>query len=134
MVVWEASRSSRYMAVSLQAGPTSAKLYDKRLGYGRRFYDLGRAGDRARVLHDFVDAEQDAGETSEWVKVRHAQRIAAQGKLHGRRLPYGYRHVYSGDAALPELIGQEPEPEEAQVVAEVFRRFAAGDSGRGIAA
>ena len=112
---------------------TSAERHDKRLGYGRRFYDLGRAGDQARVLHDFVDAEQDAGETSERVKadMRDESPLRASSTAGGSTTATG---TSTAGGSPPELIGQEPEPEEAEVVAEVFRRFAAGDSGRGIAA
>lgn len=127
LLTWEVSRASRDMDVSL-ALVNLCEAEGVRFGYDGRLYDLGRAHDRKHVLRDFVDAEAAAGETSERVR-RDMRAAAAQGRPHGRRL-YGYRRVYSADNG--ELEGQVPDPAEAEVVRDVFARFARGDSLRSI--
>jgi site-specific DNA recombinase len=49
----------------------------------------------------------------------------------GGRIPYGYRRVF--DPRTRQLIAQEPEPAEADVVAELYQRLIQGHSLRAIA-
>jgi site-specific DNA recombinase len=129
LLVWEASRATREMVVSL----TLVDLCEESgvlFGYGGQLYDLSRARARATVLHDFVDAEREAGQTSERVK-RDMRANAKAGRPHGRLL-YGYRRVR--DDRTGELVGQVPEPAQAAIVREIFKRFAQGETVHSIAA
>ena len=63
-----------------------------------------------------------------------AKRAAAANAAAGRpvgRVPYGYRRVF--DPTTRQLIAQEPEPAEAEVVAELYCRLVQGHSLRAIA-
>jgi DNA invertase Pin-like site-specific DNA recombinase len=129
LLTWEASRATRDMEVSIRL-VNLCEQHGVRLGYGRRLYDLARADDRNQVLRDFLDAEHEAAKTSERVK-RDLRANAHKGRPHGR-VPYGYRRIY--DPMTRELVRQELEPAQAEVVAEMARRFLSGDSARSIAA
>src|SRR5262249_52294220 len=63
--------------------------------------------------------------------LRNVRANANAGRPHGRRL-YGYRRVY--DPKTGDLIGQEPDPDEAPVVQEVARRHVSGESTYSIVA
>ena len=85
--------------------------------------------DRRSLLEDAVDSEYESGKISARLK-RAAAANAAAGKPHGRA-PYGYRRRY--DERTKKLIAQEPDPDEAPVIRELFERVKAGHSLRSIA-
>lgn len=128
LLLWEPSRATR----DVEFGLRIIKLCvanDVQIGYDGRLYDVSRARDRATVLRAFVDAEYEAGSTSERVG-RDTSASALEGKPHGRLL-YGYRRVYSDRTG--ELVRQEEDPAQAAVVRRVFADFLGGIAIRRIA-
>lgn len=128
LAVWEDSRTTR------------------QLGEWTELRDLMR--DRGIVLlaQDQVTDFSDAGQAlsggikavvSEHEATQAQQRIkramranAAKGRPHGRRL-FGYQRVY--DPATGVLVGQEPHPDEAPVVQQMFADYLAGTGMRTVA-
>jgi DNA invertase Pin-like site-specific DNA recombinase len=125
LVLWESSRGSRKVSEWCQlielcesAGVMIGVTTHKRL------YDPTNERDRRTLQEDAVDSEYESGKTA--VRVRRAAAAnAAAGMPHGR-IPYGYRRVY--DPVTRKLDRQEPHPDEAPVVVELFDRVAAGHS------
>jgi hypothetical protein len=95
-----------------------------------RTYDPANHRDRRSMLEDAVDSEYESGKTSERTTRSNGSRAAA-GQVHGR-IPYGYTRRY--DPTTRRLVAQDPEPDEARVVAELFHRIVGGHSLRAIAA
>jgi DNA invertase Pin-like site-specific DNA recombinase len=95
-----------------------------------RIYDPANGRDRRTLLEDAVDSEYESSKISTRAK-RATAANAADGKPHGR-VPFGYRRRY--DPETRKLVAQEPEPDEAPIVVELFERLAAGHSLRAIAA
>lgn len=124
LVTWEASRAQRDLAAYADLRDLCARS-GVRWSYGGRTFDLASSYDRFTTGLDALLAEREADETAE--RVRRAMRAnASQGRPHGRRL-FGYRRIY--DPRTGALVGQEPHPEEAEVVR---RTFAGYLGGRGI--
>lgn len=92
-------------------------------------YDLSRRADQRATALDAVAAEDEAVGISERVQ-RTVRLNAERGNPHGRVL-YGYQRKYDPNTGL--LISQEPHPEEAKVVRDIFGRLAAGQSAYSIA-
>ena len=133
LILWEASRGSRKLSewarLIEQCEAAGAGVYVTTHG---RLYDPGNARDRRTLQEDGVDSEYESGKASLRIR-RAAAALAAEGKPHGR-VPYGYRREYSlGPGGKRELAAQLPEPAEAAVVAELFRRLRAGHSLKAIA-
>jgi site-specific DNA recombinase len=130
LVLWESSRGSRRVG-------EWATLVDRLEDAGvkvfvtthSRLYDCANARDRRTLLEDAVDAAFQSDKASAAI-ARAAAATAARGEPHGR-IPYGYRRRY--DPVTRRLIAQEPEPAEAVVIAELFRRLRLGHSMKGIA-
>jgi DNA invertase Pin-like site-specific DNA recombinase len=130
LVLWESSRGSRRVG-------EWATLLDLLEDAGvrvfvtthNRLYDPANWRDRKSLLEDAVDNEADSAKKSDAI-LRAAKATAARGEPHGRT-PFGYQRRY--DPVTRKLIAQEPEPAEAAVVAELYRRLRAGDSLKGIA-
>jgi site-specific DNA recombinase len=128
--LWEPSRGSRRVGewVHLieaceRAGVT---LYVTTHG---RTYDPTNARDRRSLLEDAVDSEYESSKVSLRAK-RAAAANAAEGLPHGPT-PYGYQRIY--DPHTRRLVRQEPHPEEAPVVRELYDRLLTGHSLRSIA-
>lgn len=92
-----------------------------------RLYDPKIARDRRALLEDGVDAEYSSEKMS--LNIRRAVLANAQaGKPHGET-PYGYERIYALDAAGQRvLVAQQPHPEHAKVVQEIFARLAQADT------
>jgi site-specific DNA recombinase len=94
-----------------------------------RSYEPGNGRDRRSLLEDAVDSEYESAKISTRAR-RAAAANAVAGRPHGR-IPYGYRRVFHPQTRV--LIAQEPEPAEAEVIAELYRRLIQGHSLRAIA-
>ena len=130
LVLWESSRGSRKVGewVTLIELCETAGVSILVTTHGR-VYDPGNARDRRSLLEDAVDSEYESSKVSARVR-RNAAANAAAGRPHGRA-PFGYRRRY--DERTRVLVAQEPDPDEAPVVVELFVRVRAGHSLAGIA-
>ena len=130
LMIWESSRGSRRVGewVSLLelCEQRSVNIFVTTHG---RVYDPGNGRDRRSLLEDAVDSEYESAKISARAR-RAAAANAVAGRPHGR-VPYGYRRVF--DPHTRRLIAQEPEPDEAEVVAELYRRLIQGHSLKSIA-
>ncbi|HEY2766341.1 MAG TPA: recombinase family protein, partial [Pseudonocardiaceae bacterium] len=129
-MIWESSRGSRRVGewVNLldlcEHRSVSLHVYTH-----NRTYDPANGRDRRSLLEDAVDGEYESSKIS-----TRSRRAVAANAVAGRpsgRIPYGYRRIF--DPHTRQLIAQEPEPAEAEVVAELFARLIQGHSLRAIA-
>ncbi len=123
LVTWEASRSTRDLAVYVQLRDLCRRrgiLWS----YSGRLYDLNDAGDQFATGLDALLSEQESARTQK--RVSRAMRAnAAAGRPHGRHL-FGYRRIY--DPATGRLLSVELNESEAAVVRETARRVLEGES------
>jgi DNA invertase Pin-like site-specific DNA recombinase len=130
LLIWESSRGSRRVGEWVRllelCEQRSVSIFVTTHG---RCYDPANGRDRRSLLEDAVDSEYESSKMSARAR-RAAAASAALGRPHGR-VPYGYRRVF--DPQTRTLLAQEPEPAEAQVVAELYRRLIQGHSMRSIA-
>lgn len=87
--------------------------------------DLNSARGRSDFRNAINRARYESERKAERLRLTHSD-LAARGRFHGGRRPYGYRPV--GDGRL-EVV-----PEEAEVVRESARRVLAGESLYGVCA
>ncbi len=129
--LWEHSRGSRRVSewVQLIEACEQAGVHIYVTTHGRA-YAPANGRDRRSLLEDAVDSEYESSKVSVRSK-RAAAANAAAGLPHGPT-PYGYQRIY--DPLTKRLVRQEPHPEEAPVVRELFDRLRRGHSLRGIAA
>lgn len=130
LVLWESSRGSRKVGewVELidlceQQGVTIFVTT-----HGRE-YKPDNARDRRSMLEDAVDSEYESAKGSARGK-RAAAATARAGLPHGR-IAYGYTRRY--DERTRKIIAQEPHPDEAPNVTELFARLKEGHSFKAIA-
>ncbi|GAA4992491.1 recombinase family protein [Pseudonocardia tropica] len=128
VAVWEGSRTTRKIVESSELLDLCA-LHGVRLAVRSRVYDPSDPDDRARLLHDAVDAEHESGRISKRV-ARRAKKRAALGAPNGR-VNFGYRVVR--DPVSGKAVGREPDPETAPAVREAVARLLAGESAGAIA-
>jgi site-specific DNA recombinase len=130
LMIWESSRGSRRVGEWVRllelCEQRSVSIFVTTHG---RCYEPGNGRDRRSLLEDAVDSEYESAKISTRAR-RAAAANAVAGRPHGR-IPYGYRRVFHPQTRA--LITQEPEPGEAPVVAELYRRLIQGHSLRGIA-
>lgn len=128
VVVWEASRSSRRMAPFVELLDTCRELGVLiHVTSHDRTYNPANWRDRKALLEDGIDAEAESEKTS--ARVGRASRARAAAGLPNGRLLYGYRREYDyDDAGKRHFRCQVVREDEAAIVREVFRRFAAGES------
>jgi len=130
LMIWESSRGSRRVGewVNLLelCEQRSVSIFVTTHG---RCYDPANGRDRRSLLEDAVDSEYESSKISARSR-RAAAASAVLGRPHGR-VPYGYRRVF--DPQTRAFLAQEPEPVEAAVVAELYRRLTQGHSLRSIA-
>lgn len=129
LVVWLNDRGSRQVGEWV----TLLDLCEKRgvriaVTEHERVYDPTIPRDRKSLIDDANDAEYMVAKQSGALK-RAFRANAAAGRPHGR-VPFGYRRVY--DERTGQLVGQEPHPDEAPIVAELFDRIVKGHSLRSI--
>ena len=130
LMIWESSRGSRRVGEWVKL----LELCERRsvsihVVTHHRTYDPANGRDRRSLLEDAVDGEYESSKMS--ARLRRAVAANAVAGRPGGRIPYGYRRVF--DPQTRQLIAQEPEPTEAPVVAELYRRLVAGHSLRAIA-
>ena len=124
VILWESSRGGRELEA--WAGFLNAcRRHDVLIhvtSHGRT-YDMKTGRDWKALAEDGVDSANESEKTSERT-LRATSANAANGRPHGLA-PYGYRRAY--DPATRELIGQEPDPDTAPVVADIITRVAGGE-------
>ncbi len=128
--IWESSRGSRRVGEWVRL----LELCEQRgvsifVTTHGRCYEPGNGRDRRSLLEDAVDSEYESAKMSTRGR-RAAAANAVAGRPHGR-IPYGYRRVFHPQTRV--LIAQEPQPGEAEVVTELYRRLIQGHSLKGIA-
>lgn len=135
LVMWENSRGSRRVGewvelIELCETHPGVSTPNVRIAVTthHRVYDPANPRDRRQLIDDANDAEYESAKTSARAK-RATAANAAAGRPHGIA-PYGYTRTY--DPGTGRLVGQEPDPDEAPVMAELFDRIARGHSLRSI--
>jgi site-specific DNA recombinase len=130
LMIWESSRGSRRVGEWVRllelCEQRSVSIFVTTHG---RCYEPGNGRDRRSLLEDAVDSEYESAKISTRAR-RAAAANAVAGRPHGC-IPYGYRRVFHPQTRA--FIAQEPEPGEAAVVAELYRRLIQGHSLKGIA-
>lgn len=130
LVVWESSRGSRKVGEWV----TLIELCEEHgvtifVTTHEREYDPSNARDRRSLLEDAVDSEYESSKIS--ARARRASAAnAAAGRPHG---PCGFGFVRRYDERTRQLIAQEPHPDEAPLIRELFDRLKSGHSLRSIA-
>ncbi|MFI6304340.1 recombinase family protein [Amycolatopsis thailandensis] len=94
-----------------------------------RIVDPKKPRDRKQLIDDASKGELDVAEMSQ--NIRRATAAAAKKGLPHARIPYGYRRIY--DERTRKFLRQEPDPVEAPILQEMYRRVLKGESLRGIA-
>lgn len=130
LIIWESSRGSRrtgeWITLIELCEERNVKIFVTTHG---RLYDPGNGRDRKSLLEDAIDSEYEAYKIRDRVK-RSAAANVAEGKPHGR-VPFGYRRRY--DPVTRRLVAQEPDPDTAPLIRELFDKIAAGRSLHSIA-
>jgi DNA invertase Pin-like site-specific DNA recombinase len=129
LVLWEPSRGSRRVSewVALIEACQQRGVQIGVTSHGH-VYDTSNGRDRRSLHEDATDSEYESDKLSMRLK-RAAAANAAAGRPSGT-CPYGYRRLY--DPVSRKLDRQEPHPDEAPVVVELYERLAAGHSLRSI--
>jgi DNA invertase Pin-like site-specific DNA recombinase len=129
LIIWDSSRGSRRLSEWVRlielAQEHGVKFFVWTHG---RIYDPNNGRDRRSLQEEGVDAEYASSKISDGV-LRSGRSNAAAGKWHGR-IPYGYRRIR--DLQTGKFVAQVPEPEEAEIVRELFARLLEGHSMRSI--
>jgi site-specific DNA recombinase len=138
LIMWESSRGSRklseWVALIELCEVRGVRIFVTSDG---KLYDPTDARDRRSLQEDATDAEYESAKTSKRTR-RAAAATAEAGRPNGPA-PYGYRRVF--DSSTGASTGQEPDPTEAPVVVDIYRRIMAGEpltmiaaefNGRGI--
>jgi DNA invertase Pin-like site-specific DNA recombinase len=130
LVLWEPSRGSRQMGEWVELiDACAARNVRIAITTHHRVYDPTDGRDRRSLYDDANDSEYESYKIS--VRTRRAQAAnAAEGRPNGA-VPFGYQRRY--DPATRRLVAQEPRPDEAKVVVELFRRISQGQSIRAVA-
>lgn len=132
LVMWSSSRGDRDLT-------SWSRLLDAARAHGvlirvtddERTYDVRRSGDWQALAQQGIGNAVDSDKISTSVRRGQAGSAAAGRPAHGRA-PFGYRRVY--DPATGALVGQEPDPDAAAIVAEIFLRVASSEPVKAIAA
>lgn len=122
--LWEPSRGDRKLAewaAFLDLCRERGVLLH--IGSHGRTYDPANARDRRTLAEDGIDSEYESEKTSKRVR-RALTANAVNGVPHGI-VPYGYRRSYHPKTGM--LLGQEADPEQAPIVAEIAARVAASE-------
>jgi site-specific DNA recombinase len=130
LMIWESSRGSRRVGEWVRllelCEQRSVSIFVTTHG---RCYEPGNGRDRRSLLEDAVDSEYESAKMSTRGR-RAAAANAVAGRPHGC-IPYGYRRVFHPQTRA--FVAQEPQPGEAEVVTELYRRLIQGHSLKGIA-
>lgn len=129
LILWESSRGSRkvseWCALIEACQAANVQIY---VTSSSHLYDCANPRDRKSLQEDAVDSEYEAGKTSIRV-TRSSTASAADGRPGPGRPAYGFRRVYDPTTGRVE---QQIDPEEAEVVRELYRRLHAGHSLHGL--
>ncbi|NGN92654.1 recombinase family protein [Nocardioides sp. KC13] len=130
LIIWEPSRGSRRNS---EWAAFLDLLRDQRVkvhvtSHGRT-YDPTNARDMRNLQEDGVDSEYESAKISARSTRAHREHAVA-GKPTGRT-PVGYVRTY--DPQTRRFVSQDPDPETAPMIKELFDRIAAGHSLRSIA-
>lgn len=90
-----------------------------------RTYDVTNPRDWRSLAEDGIDAAYFSEKLSRAI-IRGVGGAAKQGKPPMGPVPYGYRRTY--DVATGKLQGQEPDPDTAPIVKEIFGRVVKGEA------
>lgn len=123
LVTWESSRGYRDLEDYLTIRNLCASR-DVLLSYSGRTYDLTEGDDRFTTGLDALIAEKYAEETRKRILRAHQANLQA-GKPHGR-IPYGYQAVR--DPHTGKIVDRVPDPAEAPIIREAYRRVLDGES------
>lgn len=123
VVYWEASRSSRDLAVFVPLRDLCRDLGVK-LAYSGRVLDLSDPTDQFLAVLDAALSEQESARTSVRTK-RALAANAAAGRPHGPTI-FGYRRTY--DPLTGRLLSVDIEASEAAMLREAGQRLLAGES------
>jgi len=122
LVLWESSRGDRtpetWFGLLSLCRETSVMI---RVTSHGRTYDMASPRDWRTLAEDGIDSAYETEKLSLRTR-RGVASAAAAGRPAMGRAPYGYRRVY--DPHTGKLIGQEPDPGTAPVVAEIIERIA----------
>jgi DNA invertase Pin-like site-specific DNA recombinase len=130
LMLWESSRGSRKVGEWVRLIDLCEKAGVRiAVTTHNRTYDPSNPRDRRTLLEDAVDSEYETSKTSQ--RGKRAAAAAAVAGLPAGPTPFGYMRRY--DPTTRRLIAQQPEPDEAKVVVELFERLAAGVSLTAIA-
>ncbi|MEU5307094.1 recombinase family protein [Streptomyces noursei] len=128
VIAWASTRLQRDLAVYVRLRDTcwvNGVLWC----YGGKVYDLSNKDDRFRTGLDALLGEREVDEMRDNV-LRSLRANAASGKPHGLS-PYGYQRVY--DTYTRAFVCVAINFEQAEVVREICRRVANGETYLGIA-
>lgn len=99
------------------------------VGQHERTYDPRKPRDRKQLIDDASKGELEAAEMSQNIR-RTTASSALKGLPHGR-LPFGYMRLY--DERTKRFIEQVPDPVEAPIVREMYKRVVKGHTLKAIA-
>ncbi|KUJ38961.1 hypothetical protein ADL25_22265 [Streptomyces sp. NRRL F-5122] len=125
LVLWEISRLARETGKGV-ALVDAAELggYLIHITSHERTYNPANYQDRHSLISGINDAEKEARLLSVRV-LRGTDSALAEGKPHGKR-PFGYARRYEVIDGRSRPVEQYPDPEEAPLVQELFRRVLGG--------
>ena len=133
LILWESSRGSRRVGewVSLIEACEDAGVVIFVTSHDRE-YDPAMPRDRKALLDDAVDSEYESGKASK--RIRRTMAANAEAGLPHGKTPFGYRRTYAlGERGKRVMLAQVPEPAEAAVIDELFRRLREGHALKAIA-
>ncbi|MDF2978847.1 MAG: recombinase, partial [Actinomycetospora sp.] len=130
LILWESSRGSRkvseWAALIEACERRDVSIHVTKDG---QTYDPAKGRDVRSLIDDANDAQYESSKVSDRTKRSNAVNAAA-GRPHGR-VAFGFQRRY--DPRTKTLVAQEPHPQEAPVVRELFARIAGGHSLKSIA-
>ncbi|MET8243549.1 recombinase family protein [Streptomyces sp. NPDC005202] len=125
LVLWEISRLSRETGKGVAlVDLCEARGYLIHITSYERTYDPRRYNDRHELITGIADAEREARRLSDRT-LRGVNSQLSKGAPHGK-IPFGYRRTYELIDGRPRPVSQEPDPVEAPLVQELFRRVLGG--------
>ena len=139
LVLWEISRLSREMGVGTKiVDLCETGGYLIHITSDERTYNPANYNDRHALQAGINDAEREAGRLSKRTIRGVDSNLnatdddgAPAARPHGI-IPFGYQREYAFQDGRPRPVRQFEQPEEAEIVRELFRRVLAGESIRAV--
>lgn len=126
LILWESSRGDRepetWLSFLSDCRKSNVKIY---VIENEKLYDMSVIGDWESLASEGIKNAVESEKISRRVK-RGQMMSAKSGRPAHGPTPLGYRRVY--DPTTGELVGQEPDPDTAPVVRDMFARLAQGES------